>query len=328
MTHRFTPRRPWQRTTRSFVLMSSLVLCAASVTWAETEGRHLLVAIGPEQPGTSGPDASVVPAEPTPAPTAPQAERPSHLLPFWAEEARKRGHELPLTYGLSPTFTYTAQDFSIRDLKIGLGNAPPTTPIAFLGFDPIRVKAYNTMMRFDAWVLPFLNVYGLAGYSSGKGDTTVTIPAIPTVTTQPSRVPLTINYEGPTYGGGMTLAGGYDWFFATVDVNFTLTDLRDAFTSDIKTFIFAPRLGWHGTAGWFKGGVWAGTMYMNQTELLTGTAALPSGLPLNFELKQQSIDQWNALLGFMWEISPRFVYLLEGGLGPREQVTTSLAFRF
>jgi len=69
-------------------------------------------------------------------------------------------------------------------------------------------------------------------------------------------------------------------------------------------------------------------MYMNQSELLTGIAALPSGLPLNFELKQQSIDQWNPLLGFMREITPHFVYLLEGGLGPRDQVTTSLAVRF
>ena len=340
MTHWFITRT-WHRPARLFALIASIVLWVASVTWAQTApiALSLTAAAEPEPPRAAegpetradaepGPTPNVVIAAPPPVPTAPPVKRPPHLLPFWAEEARKRGYELPLTYGVSPTFTYTAQDFALTELKLGLGNASATTSLPFLGFDPIRVKAINTMMRFDAWVLPFLNVYGIAGYSSGKGDTTVTIPALTPITTQPTKIPITINYEGPTYGGGLTLAGGHDWFFMTVDTNFTVTDLRHAFTSDIKTFIFAPRLGWHGTAGWFKGGVWAGTMYMNQSERLTGTSVLPSGVPLNFELKQESIGRWNALLGFMWEITPHFVYLLEGGLGPRDQVTTSLAVRF
>lgn len=276
---------------------------------------------------SSGVEPGLVGSDPSPVAPAALAHQSVRLLPFLAEEARKLGVELPLPYGVAPTFTYMAQNFELQELKIGIGAAAPK-PLAFLQFDPIRIKATNEQLRLDAWALPFFNVYGLLGHTSGRGATTVTIPPIPFLAPQPSRFPVTISYDGATYGGGAVLVGGYRELFVLADSNFTVTDLRGAFTSDIKTFVFATRTGWNGRVGWFKGQAWVGAMYQEQSQLLSGTAVLSSGQPLTFEIKQKAIGRWNTLLGFSWDITPHIVFLLEGGLGEREQVTTSLGARF
>ena len=260
----------------------------------------------------------------SPAPTEPS----TRLLPIWGDEARKRGYELPLPFGLSPTFTYLEQKYELKELKLGIGSGPPTRPIRFLGFDPIEVKSTTTIMRFDAWVLPFLNVYGIAGYVSGEGRTTVTLPAIPPITSEPRRFPATIDYKGPTYGGGVTLAGGYKHLFVAIDANYTITDLQEAFTADINTLTVSPRVGWNGKFGWFKGAVWAGGMFIRPSQILTAEAKLPSGERLTLRIRQRAIGLWNTVLGFSWDITPHFDFLVEGGFGKRDQVTTSLTLRF
>lgn len=276
---------------------------------------------------SSGVETGQVRVDPSPVTPTTPAHQPARLLPFFAEEARKLGVELPLPYGIAPTFTYMAQDFGLRDLKIGIGAAAPK-PLAFLQFDPARIEAKNELLRLDAWVFPFLNVYGLLGHTSGRGTTTVTIPPIPFLAPQPSRVPVTISYDGATYGAGAVVVGGYRELFVMADGNFTTTDLRGAFTSDIKTFVFATRAGWNGRVGWFKGQAWVGAMYQEQSQLLSGTTMLNSGQPLTFEIKQKAIGRWNTLLGISWDITPHIVFLLEGGLGERKQVTTSVGARF
>jgi len=46
----------------------------------------------------------------------------SSFLPIWGEEARKRGYDLPLPFGISANFYYEKQDFEVQDLEIAFGD--------------------------------------------------------------------------------------------------------------------------------------------------------------------------------------------------------------
>ena len=47
---------------------------------------------------------------------AQESQRWSSFLPIWGEEARKRGYELPLPFGISANFYSEKQDFEVQDL--------------------------------------------------------------------------------------------------------------------------------------------------------------------------------------------------------------------
>src|SRR4249920_2960102 len=80
------------------------------------------------------------------------AQEEARMLPFLGEEARKLGHELPEPFGVG--FVYA-----------NLGSSADVD---------------NVNVKLDAWLLPFLNVYGIVGKIKNKSDThlEVTLPPL------------------------------------------------------------------------------------------------------------------------------------------------------
>jgi hypothetical protein len=71
-------------------------------------------------PLLAGAEAELAPiSEPVEGPT-----RWSSFLPFMADEALKRGYELPLPFGASAIYDYIQRDIKVNDLRIGLNGAP------------------------------------------------------------------------------------------------------------------------------------------------------------------------------------------------------------
>ncbi|MCW8334440.1 hypothetical protein [Vibrio paucivorans] len=182
----------------------------------------------------------------------------SHL-PFWGETVSEMGYELPLPLGFGIYFNNQDVNYkATNDFQVGatggllgglLGKEAnyivPAEDVDISGTDKsIQLKA-------DAWVLPFLNIYGLLGYTEGNKDINVDLSNA-TRNGNPFNIPVTIpinlEYQAYNYGIGAVIASQIDtieqidpiimtFSAAYTRSNTTVTD------SSIETKIAAVRFG-------------------------------------------------------------------------------------
>jgi hypothetical protein len=223
--------------------------------------------------------------EKTPTPL-PKPDRWSSFLPLMGDEARKRGIELPLPFGAGLVFYHLSRDIHVTDLRVGRNGAPPASVSQFATLGA-RADVNNLNVKLDAWILPFVNLYAIAGYIWNESETSadVTLPAL-----APGGNPRNFHFEIPTkmegsVGGlGMTLAGGYGPFFLTYDVNVAQADL--GFDDRFKAVVTSARGGWNGKAGTRPLRAWTSVTDWNTFATAKGTVADPDGGTLSFEVDQ------------------------------------------
>ena len=266
----------------------------------------------------------------------------THKLPIWGQKVREMGFDLPLPFGAGANLVLMDQGLDIRNVKVGIGD--PTFEIEELGFSDAR--AYDTAItaRLDMWLLPFANIYGIFGYINGESEldldvsritTVLPIPGLPPIFEPGKTIDLNIHYQGTTFGGGMTLAGGYKDFFASVDGNYTYSNI-DIADGDISTLTISPRVGLMVDSPAIKGSLafWVGAMYMKYKQTVTDDISLneldprlPS-VKINYKLDVQNDEPWNFIFGGQWEITQRWQIMAEGGVGERKQLILGAFFRF
>lgn len=259
-------------------------------------------------------------------------------LPIWGVEAEKRGFQLPLPFGIGFNYYHEDQPFDINDLQVSIGSGDSVSVKNFATIDQVDTSQQCFATRLDAWIFPFLGIYGVGGYTTGEMNGTVGLPAIPILGIPAQTLPLSIGYEGPTYGGGATLAGGFkisDWgtltAFIVADANYTVTPLsfknENLFTdTKAEALVFSSRLGLRARVSQnMHVGIWGGAMYQNVSEFLAGEAA---GGSFAFLVEQSPASPWNALIGFRLEIGRHFDLLVEGGVGTRSSILGGGTFRF
>lgn len=288
----------------------------------------------------------VDPAGPMPELDAPPADGPSAIEPHWSGlpifgvEARERGFDIPLPFGTGVVFYREEQPLRVDGLRLSTGST-------VIDLDPllnpseVDARQWNLAGRVDAWILPFLNVYGIFGYTEGSSSLDLTIPSIGLL---PGRtVPVELDYEGPTYGGGITLAGGLApipdddlTVFGVLDANFTVTDLDFTNTvldsnSEIEAGVASMRLGVrdvlfeHDALGRVTGALWVGAMYQDIAQTIA--VGVP-GTPFGVEIDQTPQEPWNALVGGRLELGPNVDLLVEVGFLERTSVTVGATWRF
>ena len=94
------------------------------------------------------------------------------------EEARKRGVQLPLPFGVSTVFTgLFNRKIDVTDVRVGTDGAASRSVSRYIDLGSTS-NVFNANLKFDAWVLPFLNVYLLAGYVYNESTTraSITVP--------------------------------------------------------------------------------------------------------------------------------------------------------
>jgi len=261
-------------------------------------------------------------------------------LPIWGEQARQRGFELPLPFGMGANYSYIDQGIRIRNLKIGIGD--PNIEVRGLEFNDARSHDSAVTARLDVWLLPFVNLYGLFGSINGEAEFDLdvsqirdSLPGLPPIFEPSKTIDVNIDYNGFTFGGGITLAGGYENFFGTLDTNYTYSTV-DIVDGKVDTFTVAPRLGLLIDPPDIKGSfaLWIGAMYMYYKQTVTddiNLQELDPRLPpveLAFKLDIENEDPWSFLIGGQWEITKRLQVMAEGGVGNRRQVVTGISFRF
>ena len=264
-------------------------------------------------------------------------ERWSDFLPLNKEMAGNA--DLPLPFGIGVTGYWQEQD--LKPKSIGLATLGITGISAQAANVESEVDSYN--LRLDAWLLPFLNVYGVVGKVEGENKASgVTVTDSWTGNTggnaaleatlsgiqagiQSSGFPLT--YDGDVYGIGAILAYQWGMYWGTIDYNFSQADL-DISTSEIDTHTITPRIGRSGSLGNVKGSLWIGAMHQAVDENHNGTINFAPGVDIEYKVLNEQEDEWNFLLGGSAELSKEWNASIEGGLGERKQVMGNLTFRF
>lgn len=254
----------------------------------------------------------------------------SSILPFMADEALKRGYELPLPFGASVIYNYIHRDIKVDDLRIGPGGGSPQSVSRFVDLGS-NSQVNVALARIDAWVLPFVNVYGLFGYVHNESLThgTVTLP-VP----GPGPGSQSFNFSGKSTldgfvgGGGITLAGGYREFFLMGDVNYSQTDM--GFDDRFRALVASARTGWNGKIADVPTRLWVGVMYWDTANTASATVDVPGRGLVSFEADQGPAHPWNASVGTSVAFSKHFECFAEYGfnLDDVQMVAAGLTFRF
>jgi len=247
------------------------------------------------------------------------------------------GHELPLPLGISANVFFMEQDMEAQSIAVDIPPLPlPTGPLQLPPGLPaesakLESRVTTTTAKIDAWVLPFLNVYGVAGYVDGETTASgFSVGGLPPELASLLPNSFAIAYSGSTYGVGGTLAAGYNQFFASLDANYTESDL-DIGDSTIEAFVISPRIGITGDLGGLSGALYVGAMYQDVDEQQNGTVKFPimgTSVPVGYDVISAAKEEWNYLVGANLKASESWNYGIEVGFSDRTHVMATLNYRF
>jgi lipid-binding SYLF domain-containing protein len=273
-----------------------------------------------------------------------------HKLPFFAQQVIDKGYDLPLPYGIGLTYAHVDQEQVLDNLLVGI-NGADKEPFPFVSFDNASSVSDSVSIKADAWLFPFLNVFGMLGKVDGEAPLDVLIdgngmldqleidcaspgppnPLCAILEDQTFLLPINAQFRGTTYGIGMTLAGGWNGWFVTLPMNITYADM-DGKDTDGTVMTVTPRfgkvfnLGRKGNLALFVGG-----NYLESDLTVSGTETTPNGqLVIDYTIDQSNKDNWNALLGFNWDINKRLSWAAEydGFTGSRDAFITQITWKY
>ncbi|WP_442910785.1 hypothetical protein [Kluyvera sp. CHPC 1.251] len=341
---------------RLMLMMSS---CTVFQTWAATDSDSTLTPLYGYQD-----DSQATPLAVKPAAAAPE-ERHS-VLPFLGDEARKRGYELPLPFGVNINYMNIRQNIDVDSINFnGLSLPGPKGPISLdnafkINVGNTRERSKTETLKLDAWLLPFMNVYGLVGYTDGHSVSQIgvdvlgphghSIPLLPKYKNQLQNLAFQLDFKGTTYGIGTTLVGGVGNWFTAFDANYTQTQF-DILDGSIDAFTISPRIGYrfntpgidtlHLPSG--KLNLWVGTMYQDVQQEFKGSLSdltMPSAALQEmvnaanrdgkgrFDVKQHLSSPWNVLVGAQYELTRNFNVTTEIGFADRNSFFVAGEYRF
>ena len=311
-------RTPADNNMRAAHSLLFVVLIAAATQSAEAAAEAIDSAsvAAPQEttPGgtTVGPAAAAQQGSPERAGSG-AAPTYSRMLPFLADEAIKAGHDLPLPFGAGVILTgLENRKIDISDVRVGLQN-PVQSVSQFVQLGSTS-NVFNANFKFDAWLLPFLDVYALVGYVHNNSTTDALI-SVPTPGPRPGTVEyqteVTTELDGVVAGGGVALAGGYGPFFFVGDATYIQSDL--GFDDSFKAFIATVRAGWNGRSGSLPLQIWVGVGDWDTHATAKGHATLANGQILSFEADQGPHTPWIYDVGTNLQFSKRLQLVIDVG---------------
>jgi len=287
---------------RTLRLAALLALSCAPCAWADE-------AVTTDATLAAGEAAAAADSGPA-APAAPAERR---TLPFLADEAIKRGHELPLPFGAGLILTGLGnRKIDVTDVRVGIEN-PPRSVSDFVSLGA-KSDVFNANLKFDAFVFPFLDVYALLGYVSNHSTThaLITVPSPgPLPGSQQYETELTTDLDGVVGGVGVAVATGYRNFFLVLDASFIQSDL--GFDNRFKATIATVRAGYRGRINEMPLQMWLGAGDWDTAATATGHVQIENLGQLNFEVEQHPHTRWMYDVGSNLEISKSLQLVLDVG---------------
>ena len=156
-----------------------------------------------------------------------------YILPIMGGKVTKKGFKLPLPHGINPIFVRSVQDILLEDMQIAFNDGEFIDISDFVRFESVRAAANTFNVRFDTYVLPFFNVYTIAGYVWSSSDIKVGLPV---------QLNAVSNNAGPYVGIGGNISAGVGPLFLSVDASHTWAFL-EVLDEPNRVFVLGIRLG-------------------------------------------------------------------------------------
>lgn len=212
-----------------------------------------------------------------------------HFFPIWGQDVADKGMKLPLPWGAGLNYAYADQQISIDEVSIAVNDSEQVDITEFIEFESVRSRVHVVNARFDLWLFPFLNVYGL-GLFTPKANTDVVI-------SEPFKFDAGATQTGVGGGFGATAAFGLGGFFGTVDMNWTWNNMSNL-DGPVKSFILTPRVGRNfGEVGGIRVVAWVGAMRQRIGSQTNGSIALDDAVDPDSDLADRAQDWYDGLSG-------------------------------
>ena len=257
----------------------------------------------------------------------------NRILPFWSDWAKQQGIDLPLPFGIAANYIFMSRDVDVTDVTVQFLNRAPESINDFTSF-AVRNNTSVAAVKFDAWILPLLNVYVSVGYASTIAKMNANITIERSILPLP---PVELDIETETkiadlyWGVGSTLVAGYKSWFIMADANYGSTT-PDELNNSIDFTFLSARSGFAGNLGQENSmKAWLGAAYLFSTTTLEIT--VPSGSSLGdvlVKIEQQPVNPWTFHSGFMISLNKRFDFMAELGTNFKDAsiAVLSTTFRF
>lgn len=237
------------------------------------------------------------------------------ILPFWSDWAKQQGIDLPLPFGVSANYIFMSRDVDVTNVTVEFRDRAPESINDFTSF-AVRNKTSVAAVKFDAWILPLVDVYVSVGYANTNANMNANI-----IIDRPIRplppveldVETQTKVEGPYLGFGSTLVAGYKTWFVMADANYGKT-WPDEINNSIDFTFLSSRSGFAGKLGQnnlMK--VWLGAAYLFSTTTLQITAPSETLGDILIKIEQHPVNPWTFHSGFMITLDDRFDFMAELG---------------
>ena len=265
-------------------------------------------------------------------------DRWPYFLPIWGVDAEKRGHKLPYSIGVTPGFYFGQRHIKVTDPEVYI--AGRTISADRLARIKVTSRELNWSVRLDTWVFPFLSLYALCGYTRQFTDASIGVNLIDRIRNRRGAgsryFRLSVDLTGITYGGGITLVGGYKKFFTAFDSNYTVSALHgdlifgNKLSPDVKALLCSIRLGWREQIGKSHLSLWIGETYWDTTNRIASNPEIPVVGKVGFSLTESTKRPWSTHIGTHLEITQTFQFMVDMGTIFRGlfSVTPAFMFRF
>lgn len=242
-----------------------------------------------------------------------------YVLPIWGQKVVDRNIELQLPLGVNVNYVYNQMTLELTEFSMNFYDGENLDDIInpeSLNFTETIATANGVNFRADAWVLPFLNVYGI--YSSNHGSTKVSFQPqvidenlgpngnIKEIRTLEEPIDVSpVEFSTNSFGVGSTLVYGWDNYFISTDANITWSS-SDLLAEKVIFFVGSARIGRRvNFRNNMKLSVYIGAMYRDFVDKKSNTGSL--GVP---ELDEAMIKAINGFTTIndeqitLWESLP------------------------
>lgn len=232
-----------------------------------------------------------------------------NIFPIMGRKALEHGVRLPAPLGLNLNYFAASQGIAISNLGLAVNDGEWVDLSDVIKFDATTSEVENVNGRVDLWVLPFLNLYGMGGYSWAKTSVAVSAPVEFTSFAE---------MEGSLYGCGLTAAAGLQGFWFAFDTNWAWSDL-DVLDEVVRTRVLGLRVGKNYRWRDKSVAAWVGAMKVDLDTGTQGTVRLADVFPeLPPELGDRFQEWYDGLTPPQQAVVDRIRDGLEGGAGDTE----------
>jgi hypothetical protein len=253
-------------------------------------------------------------------------------LPFYSDEVRKLGFELPKTYGLGLAMHYQISDIDVQGFTVAGIDITEDVPLVDpLGSD-IESEVFVGQLRADFWILPFLNLNLSVGEMETRSDVTLRFtPGFRRLVelTHGEEIPEFYNFDtntsGTTVGLGLLTGFQYEQLVMSLGLNYIETITNET-NSEIEALLLM------GIVGYDFGDIGlqalAGVQYLDTDRTIEGRIDLNDGQPLIFSV-DVGLEETTFILGFNKDIGRNWTLAsFLGSNGTKSSATMNFGYRW